>query len=320
MATYLSQKELVKQIGENLSKIEAGELNISEMEQHLDLVRELYERTLILNYKAMEIHSSVSVKKVQENQELEVEEEEVSAHIAENLNTDEPNIEMNEYAPIAETLTTIPENSFAEKNTTVVEEEAGFEFDLFGGPSTTIEEEVEEIQLHHEPTVSNEPSQPVFEEQVIAEKKLEEKAEEESNEWTIPSYNKPVEQQEEQLEIKPTNESTFPTMEATSNVSNQTGEFTALIYRIEKAIKNQLGFNSLPTLIGSFGLNERLLYINELFDGSSENFSNVIKKIDSLTTLDDAANYIEEIASSNNWEIDSETVEEFIQKLCRRFS
>jgi hypothetical protein len=73
-------------------------------------------------------------------------------------------------------------------------------------------------------------------------------------------------------------------------------------------------------LIGSFGLNERLQFINELFDGSSENFSNAIKTLDVQASSENARTKVAEFAVSNNWEVESETVVEFMQKIIRRYA
>ena len=75
----------------------------------------------------------------------------------------------------------------------------------------------------------------------------------------------------------------------------------------------------MDTLVGSFGLNERLQYINELFDGSSEDFSNAVKTLDNQSSSQNAFLKVAEIGTLNNWDIQSETVEEFMQKIKRRY-
>mgnify|MGYP006183998847 FL=1 len=125
------------------------------------------------------------------------------------------------------------------------------------------------------------------------------------------------EQDSETIEPAVIQDNHFVTEEVTAS---GTSEFVNKVFEVEREIRNQIGFNSLPSLIGSFGLNERLLYINELFDGSSESFSESIKHLDARSNLSEAADYVENIAGKFNWDIESETVEEFIQKLCRRYA
>ena len=76
----------------------------------------------------------------------------------------------------------------------------------------------------------------------------------------------------------------------------------------------------METLIGSFTLNERLQFINELFEGSSDSFSSAVKKLDVLDGLDTARNVVAEFALSNDWDLESEIVEDFLVKICRRYA
>jgi len=82
----------------------------------------------------------------------------------------------------------------------------------------------------------------------------------------------------------------------------------------------QFGMTALGTLIGAFGLNERLQYINELFDGSSEAFSDAIKVLDNLSSREEMLIRTSAYANNHNWDLKSETVEEFVLKLKRRYA
>jgi hypothetical protein len=87
---------------------------------------------------------------------------------------------------------------------------------------------------------------------------------------------------------------------------------------IEPGFFNQIGMSRLDSLIGSFGLNERLQYINELFNGSSEAFSDAVKRLDNLGSYQDALIEASKFAHEYNWDLESETVEELVIKLKRR--
>ena len=73
-------------------------------------------------------------------------------------------------------------------------------------------------------------------------------------------------------------------------------------------------------IIGSFSLNEKLTLINELFDGSSDEFSSSIKRLDSQLNLESAHSILADIAVRHNWDLESETTEELIFKICRRYA
>lgn len=271
MTKYLSQKELVKAIETNLSNLESGQLTPDEIEGHLDLVRELYERTLILRYKVFERHSTI----------------ETAAPSAEEI---APVIEAQELheETVSTTGETVAEAGFPVEEEEETEVYTAIEFDFFSPDAEPITEE----NIQQEPVFTPEP--------VAQGWQAEENAAPEKEEATEPF----------------TPEETY----GAPSETKKGGHYEQRISEIEQEIRNQIGFNSLPTLIGAFGLNERLLYINELFDGSSESFSDAIKYLDTRSNLSETTAFIEEIAEKFNWDIESETVEEFIQKLCRRYA
>lgn len=276
MTKYLSQKELVKAIETNLSNLESGQLTPDEIEGHLDLVRELYERTLILRYKVFEQHTTIEttvpsaeeIAPVIEAQELH---EEIVSAAGEVIAEEAPD----------------GSGPFVEKEEET-EAYTAIEFDFFSpGEEPTAEETIQP-----EPVFTPDPAVQGWQ---TEEKSAPEKEEETESFTPEETYDAPTETKGE-------------------------GRYENRIAKIEQEIRNQIGFNSLPTLIGAFGLNERLLYINELFDGSSESFSDAIKYLDTRSNLSETTAFIEEIAEKFNWDIESETVEEFIQKLCRRYA
>lgn len=103
-------------------------------------------------------------------------------------------------------------------------------------------------------------------------------------------------------------------------VSEENQRFLARFSKTDINNMNQILMSKLDTLIGSFGLNERLQYINELFNGSSEHFSEAVKIIDNQSNIEEALLKTSVYANQFNWENDSETVEEFIIKIKRRYA
>ena len=87
---------------------------------------------------------------------------------------------------------------------------------------------------------------------------------------------------------------------------------------MEANIRDNKSVFPLESLIGAFTLNEKLQFINELFEGSSDDFSSHIKQLDQLASMDAARNMLAELALTFNWDTESEIVEDFIYKICRR--
>jgi hypothetical protein len=76
----------------------------------------------------------------------------------------------------------------------------------------------------------------------------------------------------------------------------------------------------LESLVGAFGLNEKLSYIIELFEGSNDDFSSSIKLLDEQSNLSETLPILVEIAEIYNWDLKSEVTEKFILQICRRYS
>ena len=199
---------------------------------------------------------------------------------------------------------TIPEENkeielIFEEETNDIAEDSIIRFDLFATPE--IESEVEEDDVL--PEVEKEIEQSI-EEEVLPEIEIKE---EELVEENLDS--------EEEIE-NTANDSAETSKEITEDASDL---FPKLL-KIEKSIAQNYQVMTLETLIGSFTLNERLQFINELFDGSSDLFSSAIKRLDALDNRDSARSVIAEYAAENNWDLDGEVVEDFMLKICSRYA
>jgi hypothetical protein len=108
---------------------------------------------------------------------------------------------------------------------------------------------------------------------------------------------------------------------AENNSSQTPSDWLVKLKAMEDQASADFAMSKLDTLIGSFGLNERLQFINELFDGSSEAFSEAVKLLDARTGMDSAREKIAEFAEANNWnDADAETVGDFVAKIKRRYA
>jgi len=74
----------------------------------------------------------------------------------------------------------------------------------------------------------------------------------------------------------------------------------------------------LMSLAGSFGLNERILYINELFNGEAEKFSDAILSLDKIQDWNSCKNSLGNLANEENWEKEIDTVGEFVLHVYRK--
>lgn len=255
MSQTHSLKERIGMISDLIEKLDQGKLTQEELDTLVLSTRELYERSVILQYKAFE-------KKIfgETVEQEHTEREEVAEILHEDTTTEEPEIE--------------PE--------IVREEQPAFDFSLFDEPAS--EPEIE----HHAP-------EPVVEEHVSVSHAVKEEG--------------PV--VEETVTVEKT---------AVSVDNDALSSVMSLLNReLEKHTAGHL-MPKLDTLIGSFGLNERLQFINELFRGSSEDFAIAVSEFDGAGSYSDALAQFAQLSLQRGWSADNETVLDFLTKVKRRYA
>lgn len=97
-------------------------------------------------------------------------------------------------------------------------------------------------------------------------------------------------------------------------------EFWERIQSEDHSLSSQFEGSKLDTLVGAFSLNEKLRFINELFDGSSELFSEAVKTLDAFDSIDQASGRFNELATEHDWDPEDEAVVEFMTYVRRRYA
>ncbi len=164
--------------------------------------------------------------------------------------------------------------------------------------------------------------EPIHEASIPAEDPIhEEEIEEEEQEveGPIQTIEDPIHEEEIEEEIEQEIEQEVEEPEAPTAWEPQfSGDQPIWMAEMEANIRDNRSVFPLESLIGAFTLNEKLQFINELFEGSSDDFSSHIKQLDQLASMDAARNMLAELALTFNWDTESEIVEDFIYKICRR--
>jgi len=312
-------KTILSNLTERLSQLEAGNLTQAEMELMVEDAKELFERLVILRYKIYETNVLGP---------REVAEPIVSAHIdALEVETAEtPSFDLFEMSEeVAATLE--PEIPIAPMDLTG-SEEIPEEAELFQMEIETHEDPMDSIEEDNlETSVQEESLMDVFEDE-LTENPIEEELETEveSSEAEI-AIEESSEEADETIVEEPSMEETPVSAPAaqenfldTIENPETTSINSAWIMQIEQTIRGDRSVFPLETLIGSFSLNEKLQFINELFDGSSDAFSTATKKLDSCGDMVAARELLSDFSSTYQWDLDSEIVEDFIFKICRRYA
>ena len=69
----------------------------------------------------------------------------------------------------------------------------------------------------------------------------------------------------------------------------------------------------------AIGLNEKFLFINQLFKGDSVTYNAVVDRLNTSSSIESAMNHIQSLAESNNWESHADSAKSFIEIIERRF-
>jgi len=88
----------------------------------------------------------------------------------------------------------------------------------------------------------------------------------------------------------------------------------------KKTLADKLGRQPITDLKAAIGLNQKFLYMNDLFQGENEIFHDAIDKINAFRELAQAIEYIESnLSSSYKWDMESSSVLSFMDLVERRF-
>jgi chromosome segregation ATPase len=118
-------------------------------------------------------------------------------------------------------------------------------------------------------------------------------------------------------EIEQVQKAKKATINPTKTLSNKFHARTSLNDKITKPEKSTRIHQPISDISKAIGINDRLLFIKELFDGDTAMFSLVIKKLNNLGSIEEAKAYIH--TTIKNWNNTSETAQLFLSIVQRRY-
>ena len=342
-------RELVSTIQSLLGKIEEGTITQAEMEQLVADARELNERLIVLRYKIYE-QGIFEIPIVQQSElEVELPEIELNLEINDELQTSEVNQnialeDFEEEHAFSEALNDAKTDFSSEEldiETFQNEETLSPELEIDNPMNyQSISSDLNEYESNTGLNIENQEKEQIIHESTVISTSFDEETNSEVQE--ISHQQTSVIESEETTTFIETEETTKITVTENQeeNVNFTTNKQSAdeqnvispiqvstsesgkenKLKSIEQNIRINYSIVPLETLVGSFTLNERLQFINELFEGSSDSFSSAVKKLDTLDGLDSARTIVGDFASTNNWDMESEIVEDFLVKICRRYA
>ncbi len=272
MSKFDTKEDLLVSVQLLFNNMKIGKLSEEDMETLVSSTRELYERALIIRYKAYENKIYGNNSEVENDSIIP---ESVNEHIIV-----EPEIYV-----IDEIIEPIPVE---------IKEPETPSFDMSFSLFDQLEEP-NDTKVEEETPVS----ETAFQEPII-----------EADKFVV---NEVVESKEV-VQTPIVDEITIPVVETPSVPKD-------LFDRILDQNKSLgLMFTKIDSLQGAFGLNEKLQIIREMFNNSSEAFTQAIQIFDMQPDFSHAKTILSNFTLEYSWELDTPIVIEFVQKIARRYA
>ncbi len=316
--SFKSIDEIVSQINFYINQLNSGKLAAIEIDALLAEVNQLQERLIILRYKAFE-------NEVKGSTSPEITE----VHEAPSFNFSSKNTPivnetlaaLFETEPVAEVLPTIDLSSKIEPEAT--KEEPAVSINQISLIDAIKEVELEkgdtDVRLSNFITnlKKNSPSS-----KIASEKQAE-------TETNIPDLTSEPEQTHvketidlQALKISQSEAIVLPVAESPSNTFGKTSSTSNPNYAqvVEMPLGEKLQKQPIHDLGKAIGLNQRFLFINELFKQNGDDFQASIERLNSFEEFEEASIFLkEQIIPLYKWDIESKTVGEFMELIERRY-
>lgn len=323
MTSFDTLQSISSRLNELTVQLSTSKLSKEELVEFEMLSRKLYERAVILNYKAKEerVYGKSTDKFINpilpfSNKQDELEKAEIDNIVAENnleAIDEEHNIDITQDVEIETKDSDQIDDHYKEVETETSAEGERVQFDFSGGFETPSSEEksIKKNEIH------------IIEELAISDEKEDAKQDGISNteESSSESLNNRKEESIAQREETVVHEKSSDSLSDTFKEDNaKTASFYARFAKANKeAVGDRLGTSKINSLRGAIGLNDRLQFVSELFGGDTNSYNNAIDQLDQLGNSEDALHKLSEIASNKNWNKDDSSIDEFAHFITRRY-
>lgn len=202
-------------------------------------------------------------------------------------------------------------------------------------------EPVEEIEItiEDEPVEEEEPveDEPIEEEELVEENE-DAYFEEEANDEPTP-VDEPKPNDEPAPEAQPVSEEEPVPLVEESNKRDLSSDDFGFILNFEPVTDSETSFslgdklqqeqeptladklqhNSVKSLQSAIGINDKFLFVNELFNGSMEKYNRSMENLDDLKTLNGALIYLNELRVELQWNSSNEAYKRLLELVHRKF-
>jgi len=124
---------------------------------------------------------------------------------------------------------------------------------------------------------------------------------------------------EEVVTFEPTIETGTPKeTERSENSGSINDQFS--VHAEQETLAEKLGKSPIPNLIEAIGLNQKFLFMNDLFEGENNLYKEAINNLNNFPNFIAADEYLNTLKSRHNWDPTHETTKKFEELVARRYS
>ena len=285
--SYDNMKKLGKKLQKQLKKFEDGNMSVDELEAFVNDAQELYERLVILKYKAYEKYGSPDENVAEEPQEIV--EKEVVADVLE----EEVVEQLDEEVVVEEEAVEIVEEVEEEAS-----EQPSFDFsmseEVSGGASVEKEEETfpESAETKTE----------------APKDELEDEPEEEAE--TFP----------ESEDIKSDSSDSFQDSHVEKHEPEDENSLNQkLSEEKELSLRKKLQGSKVEDLKSEISIAKKFEYITFMFDGNNELYDEAIVALNNCADVEEAKEKLNAYSTQYNWDLENKSIIKFVELVERRY-
>lgn len=86
----------------------------------------------------------------------------------------------------------------------------------------------------------------------------------------------------------------------------------------DKTVAEKIGKSSIPSLKSAIGINDKFLFINQLFKGDLQGYNKAIDKLNACTNIEQATTALEELRAGNKWDNGDEAYQKLEDLVIRK--
>jgi hypothetical protein len=297
MSKFGSTLEIHARIGEVLNKLKSDKLEIDEFENLLDHARELYERLLILRYKAFEKYAS--------GQALPNTDDDLNTNLSDQLS--QKQTDLGSPSKEDQSLSHVPKDV---EQLIVDSDDTDIEFALFGETLDSVDLPLFGMDFKQDETktIEKEDLPVIQEDQIIPTASIQ-------NQTEIPVIQEdqiiPTASIQNQTEISV---NTTQSQSGSNDSKSHTGG--SLLDQFSNSsnsnrLADQLKKSRIESIAVTLTLNDRIRFSKNLFGGNSETFNASVQLLDAQKSMMEALELLRQYSERFHWDQDEKTTMDF---------